>query len=74
MVHFAMLKGIATNVTAVPESLIRERVELAIQGELLTDGVDHEASCPCLRDRYRSARLVSVVHLDGEAIPDSESC
>jgi len=73
-VHFAMLKGIARNVTTVPECLIRNKVKPAIQGEFLTEGLDREESCPCLR--YRSVRLglVCVGQLDGEGIPRAESC
>lgn len=68
-VHSTMLKGIARNVTAVPEDLIRNRVKLEIKEELLTEGVDHKGSCPFFR--YHSAHLVCVGQLDGEGIPDS---
>ena len=65
-VHSMMLKGIARNIMAVPEGLIRNRVKLEIKEELLTEGLDHKGSCPSLR--YRSAHLVCI---DGEGIPDS---
>ena len=68
MVHFAMLKGIVRNVTTVPEGLIKNRVKLTIQRELLTYGVGNEALCQCLRYCCPSAHLVFV---DGEIIPNS---
>lgn len=71
LVHCTMLKGIARNVTAVAGGLIRNGIKLAIQRQLLTEGLDHEELCPWFRYRYRSARLVCIDQLDGEGIPDS---
>ena len=68
-VHFAMLKGIAKNAKPAPEGLIRNRVKLAIQGELLTDELDHERSCQSLCYCSALLGLVSVGQLDGETIP-----
>jgi hypothetical protein len=46
LVHCTMLKGIARNVTAVAGGLIRNGIKLAIQRQLLTEGLDHEELCP----------------------------